>query len=66
MWGIIVTSAILLIISYFGYRNIRSLIRKMKVNPSKKIDLGIGILVWGTAFVLMLLELLKHLNIIGG
>jgi len=63
MWSIITVVA-LVFIMIMGIVNIRSLIRKMKVNPNKWFDLGIGILVWGTAFVLLLIQLLKQLELI--
>jgi len=64
MWNLGVIIGILALVSIMGFVNIRSIIRKMKANPSKKIDLGIGILVWGTAIVLMVIELLKNLEVI--
>ena len=64
MWNLGVIIGILAIITIVGFINVRSLIRKLKANPSKKIDLGIGILFWGAAFTIMLFELLKHLDVI--
>ena len=63
MWSIITVVA-LVFIMIMGIVNIRSLIRKMKANPNKWFDLGIGILVWGFAFVLLLIQLLKQLELI--
>ena len=63
MWSVII-GAVLIFIMIMGVINIRSLIRKMKANPNKWIDLGFGILIWGTAIVLLTIELLKHLDII--
>jgi hypothetical protein len=64
MWNLGVIIGILAIITIAGVINVRSLIRKMKANPGKWIDLGIGILFWGAAFVIMLFELLKNLDVI--
>jgi len=65
MWNLGVIIGILAIICVGGFINIRSLIRKMKANPGNRIDLGIGILFWGVAIVIMVLELLKNLGVIG-
>ena len=64
MWNLGVIIGILVVISIAGFINIRSLIRKMKANPSNKLDLGIGILFWGAAIVIMVFELLKNLEVI--
>ncbi len=64
MWNLGVIICILAIITIAGIINVRSLVRKMKANPGKWIDLGIGILVWGAAIIMLTLELLKHLDVI--
>jgi len=63
MWSTIII-AVLVFIMIMGFINIRSLIRKMKANPGKWIDLGIGILVWGGAIVILLIQLLKQFDVI--
>jgi cell shape-determining protein MreD len=63
MWNIIIIVA-LLVILVAGVINIRSLIRKWKHNPKNWVDLLIGILIWGFAFGLLFIQLLKHLDII--
>ena len=63
MWSII-TGLVLVIIIIMAFYNIRSLIRKMKHNPSKKIDLIIGILVFGTAAVLVGIQFFKHIGVL--
>jgi uncharacterized membrane protein YidH (DUF202 family) len=64
MWGFI-TGLVLVIIFVMAFYNIRSLIRKMKANPSKKIDLLIGIiLLFGTAAVLVGIQFLKHIGLL--
>ena len=40
--------AIIVIIGV-GIYNIRSLVRKMRANPNRKIDLAVGIVVWTLA-----------------
>jgi hypothetical protein len=63
MWGFI-TGLVLVIIFVMAFYNIRSLIRKMKANPSKKIDLLIGILIFGAAAVLVGIQFLKHIGLL--
>ena len=64
MWNLGVIIGFLALITIVGFINIRSLIRKMKANPAKKVDLLIGILLWGAAFTIMLFELLKNTGVI--
>jgi len=61
MWSILI-GVVLVFIIIMAIINIRSLVRKMKANPSNWIDLGIGILIWGTAIVLLTIELFKYIN----
>lgn len=61
MWASIII-VVLIFIIIMGGINIRSLVRKMKANPSSKFDLGIGILFWGAAIVILVLELIKQFN----
>lgn len=63
MWSTIV-GAVLVFIIIMAIINIRSLVRKWKANPGKWIDLGVGILIWGAAFIILLFELLKQLDVI--
>ncbi len=63
MWSTIV-GAILVFIIIMAVINIRSLVRKWKANPGKWIDLGIGILIWGAAIIILTIELLKQLDVI--
>jgi len=63
MWnGIIIVGLLVILIG--GIINIRSLIRKWKANPGSWLDLLIGIVIWGFAFVILFIQLLKHMDII--
>jgi len=63
MWnGIIIVALLVILIA--GIINIRSLIRKWKHNPGSWVDLLIGVLIWGFAFVILFIQLLKHMDII--
>ena len=61
MWSLII-GVVLVFIIVMGFINIRSLVRKMKANPRSWIDLGIGILVWGFAIVMLAIQLYKHIT----
>ena len=61
MWSLII-GVVLVFIIVMGFINIRSLVRKMKANPRNWIDLGIGILVWGFAIVMLAIQLYKHIT----
>jgi len=63
MWSTIII-AVLVFIMIMGFINIRSLIRKMKANPGSWLDLGIGILIWGGAIVILLIQLLKQFDVV--
>ena len=57
----IVILAILVMIG-LGIYNIRSLIRKMKANPSRKFDLLVGVVIWTVAIgALTYFLITKHL-----
>ena len=63
MWnGIIIVALLVILIAVII--NIRSLIRKWKANPGSWLDLLIGIVIWGFAFVILFIQLLKHMDII--
>lgn len=63
MWnGIIIVALLVILIA--GIINIRSLIRKWKHNPTSWGDLLIGIIIWGVAFAVLFLQLLKHMDVI--
>jgi len=51
---------VILVMIGAGIYNIRSLIRKMKANPSRKFDLLVGILIWTAAIVLLGYFLIKN------
>jgi len=61
MWSLII-GVVLVFIIVMGFINIRSLVRKMKANPRSWVDLGIGILVWGFAIVMLAIQLYKHIT----
>jgi hypothetical protein len=60
---LIVNIIAILIIIIAGIYNIRSLVRKMKANPTKKFDLLVGIVIW-TAAISILIYLFIETNIL--
>ena len=64
MWWSVITGIALLAIIVGSALSVRSLIRKWKANPSKWIDLLIGVLIFGAAIVFIGIEFFKHIGII--
>ena len=61
MWPVLI-GVVLVFIIIMGVINISSLVRKMKANPGKWIDLGVGILIWGFAITILTIQLFKHIT----
>ena len=61
MWPVLI-GVVLVFIIIMGVINISSLVRKMKANPGKWIDLGVGILILGFAITILTIQLFKHIT----
>jgi hypothetical protein len=59
---LIVNIIAILIIVGVGIYYIRSLLRKMRVNPNRKIELAIGIVVWTWAIGILIYMFIKTIE----